>query len=93
MNSVIDWLERHLLPLANNLASVRWLVALRDAFISTLPISLTGSVAILIKSLIIAANRNWGWHVFYQLMQPSISICNFVWRGSVAMFALFFVLS
>ena len=93
MNSVIDWLERHLLPLANNLASVRWLVALRDAFISTLPISLTGSVAVLIKSLIIAANRNWGWHVFYQLMQPSISICNFVWRGSVAMFALFFVLS
>lgn len=70
MNSVIDWLERHLLPLANNLASVRWLVALRDAFISTLPISLTGSVAVLIKSLIIAANRNWGWHVFYQLMQP-----------------------
>ncbi|GHV99421.1 permease IIC component [Lactobacillus nasalidis] len=90
---MIDWLERYLLPLANDLASVRWLVALRDAFVSTLPISLTGSVAVLIKSLIVAADRNWGWHVFYQVMQPTVATCNFVWRGSVAMFALFFVLS
>ena len=93
MNKLIDFLEKHLLPLAQNLASTGWLVALRDAFISTLPISLTGSVAVLVKSLIIAAKRDLGWKLFYQLLSPAVDICNFVWRGSVAMFALFFALS
>ncbi|MDD6386989.1 MAG: PTS sugar transporter subunit IIC, partial [Lactobacillus equicursoris] len=63
MNRAADWLERYLLPLANQIAAVRWLVALRDAFVSTLPITVTGSFAVLIKSLINAADKNWNWHV------------------------------
>ncbi|MEE8856951.1 MAG: PTS transporter subunit EIIC [Lactobacillus sp.] len=93
MNRAADWLERYLLPLANQIAAVRWLVALRDAFVSTLPITVTGSFAVLIKSLINAADKNWNWHVLATLLQPLVGACNFVWRGSVAMFALFFALA
>lgn len=34
MSRLVKWLEDYVLPVANRLGQVRWLVALRDAFIS-----------------------------------------------------------
>ena len=41
-------IEKHILPLANKLSSQRHLKAIRDAFISLMPIALMGGVAAVI---------------------------------------------
>ena len=50
MSRLVAWLEDYILPLANKLAQTHWLVALRDAFVSVMPITIAGSLAVLIKS-------------------------------------------
>ena len=48
MSSLVKWLETYVLPPASRLAQVRWLVAMRDTFISLLPITMAGSIAMLL---------------------------------------------
>ena len=59
MSRLVAWLEDYILPLANKLAQTHWLVALRDAFVSVMPITIAGSLAVLIKSLIEAGELTW----------------------------------
>lgn len=93
MNRLVYWMENNLLPIANRIAQIRWLVALRNAFVSVMPITIAGSVAVLIKSLIDAARTQLGWDTFAFAMQPLTRISNIVWRGSFALFALFLSVS
>lgn len=93
MSRLVKWLEDYVLPLASRLGQVRWLVALRDAFISLMPITIAGSLAVLIKSLIEAARVHLGWKAFAFVMQPLVSISNLVWRGTFSLFAFFFALA
>jgi PTS system cellobiose-specific IIC component len=93
MNRLVYWMENNLLPIANRIAQIRWLVALRNAFVSVMPITIAGSVAVLIKSLIDAARTQLGWDTFAFAMQPLAKISNIVWRGSFALFALFLAVS
>lgn len=93
MNRLVYWMENNLLPIANRIAQIRWLVALRNAFFSVMPITIAGSVAVLIKSLIDAARTQLGWDTFAFAMQPLTRISNIVWRGSFALFALFLAVS
>ncbi|MCT6920232.1 MAG: hypothetical protein M3Z49_13565, partial [Bifidobacteriales bacterium] len=82
MSRLVTWLEDYILPLANKLGQTHWLVALRDAFISVMPITIAGSVAVLLRSLIAAAKSELGWHTFAWAMQPLVLVCNVVWRGT-----------
>ena len=93
MNRIVRWLEDYVLPLANRIGQVRWLVALRDAFVSLMPITMAGSLAVLIKSLVHAADVNLGWHTFAFAMQPLVNISNLVWRGTFSLFAFLFALA
>ncbi len=93
MSRLVKWLEDYVLPLANRLGQVRWLVALRDAFISLMPITIAGSLAVLIKSLITAAKVHLGWNTFAFAMQPLVSISDLVWRGTFSLYACFFALA
>lgn len=93
MSRLVAWLEDYILPLANKLAQTSWLVALRDAFVSVMPITIAGSIAVLIKSLIEAARVNLGWQTFAWIMQPLTLVSNVVWRGTFALFALFLSMS
>lgn len=89
MSRLVKWLEDYVLPIANNLAQIRFLVALRNAFVSIIPITIAGSLAVLIKSLIIASREHLGWKTFAFIMQPLVSISDIVWRGTFSLFALF----
>ncbi|KRM04966.1 hypothetical protein FC59_GL000378 [Lactobacillus kitasatonis DSM 16761 = JCM 1039] len=89
----MKWLEDYVLPIASRLGQVRWLVALRDAFISLMPITIAGSLAVLIKSLITAAKVHLGWNTFAFAMQPLVSISDLVWRGTFSLYACFFALA
>ena len=93
MSRLVKWLENYVLPVANRLGQVRWLVALRDAFISLMPITIAGSLAVLIKSLITAAKVHLGWNTFAFAMQPLVSISDLVWRGTFSLYACFFALA
>lgn len=93
MSRLVRWLEDYVLPIASRLGQIRWLVALRDAFVSLMPITIAGSLAVLIKSLIEAAQTHLGWTTFAFAMQPLVSISNLVWRGTFSLFAFFFALA
>lgn len=93
MSRLVKWLEDYVLPIASRLGQERWLVALRDAFISLMPITIAGSLAVLIKSLITAAKVHIGWNTFAFAMQPLVSISDLVWRGTFSLYACFFALA
>lgn len=93
MNRIVNWLENYVLPVANRLAQIRWLVALRNAFISIMPITIAGSLAVLIKSLILAARDHLGWYAFAFALRPLVGVCDIVWRGTFSLFALFLAAS
>ena len=83
MSSLVKWLETYVLPPASRLAQVRWLVAMRDTFISLLPITMAGSIAMLFNSIIRAAKVQMHWDTFYSLMQPVVAIDNIIWEGTI----------
>lgn len=89
MNRIVAWLEDYVLPLAARLGQVRWLVALKNAFVSVIPITMAGSLAVLIKSLVEIANDQLGWHALTVALKPILSISQIVWRGTFSLFALF----
>lgn len=93
MSRIVAWLEDYILPLANKLGQVRWLVALKNAFISIMPITMAGSLAVLIKSLIEAGRDHLGWKAFAYILQPLISISDIVWRGTFSLYALFLAIA
>ena len=93
MNKIVAWLEKRVLPFANSIAQIRWLVALRNAFISIMPITIVGSLAVLIKSLIEVAKDQVYLKPIADILYPIDVISNIVWRGSFSLFALFLVVA
>ena len=90
MNAIINWLNKHLVPVAAKIGSIRWLVALRDAFISIMPIMLAGSVASVLNAIFRDVPTNLGWMGVVNSMQWLISINAMVWTGSTAILGLLF---
>ncbi|RMC40146.1 PTS sugar transporter subunit IIC [Lactobacillus sp. ESL0233] len=90
MNALINWLNKHVVPVAAKIGSIRWLIALRDAFIAMMPLMLAGSVANVINSLIRDLPNQFGWTGFVNSMQWLIGINAMVWTGSTAILGLLF---
>jgi PTS system cellobiose-specific IIC component len=90
MEGFVRWLRRYVLPWAGQIGRIGWLTALRDAFVSTLPINIAGSIAVLIVSLVRAAGTQLHWTAFVFAMSPLVGIANIVWQGTFKLFALFF---
>lgn len=93
MNRIVAWLEHYVLPAASKIGQIRWLVALRDAFVSIIPITIAGSAAVLIRSLVLAAKVHWHWNLFAGIMTPLVKISAIVWQGTFALFAIYFALA
>ncbi|MDR0922069.1 MAG: PTS transporter subunit EIIC [Lactobacillales bacterium] len=52
MNGLTAWLEKYFIPVAGKIGAQKHLVALRDAFIGTLPLTMAGSIAVMINAII-----------------------------------------
>lgn len=52
MNGLTAFLEKYFVPVAAKIGSQKHLVALRDAFISTMPITMAGSIAVLLNAFL-----------------------------------------
>ena len=95
MNGFSNWMEKSFVPIAAKIGSEKHLVAIRDAFIAVMPITMAGSVASLLN---VFFRDLWAENVFNNPAIPDamnwlISINANVWWGTTAMFALVFVFS
>lgn len=71
MQKLIDFLEKHFVPVAGKIGSQRHLVAIRDGFAVIMPLIIAGSLGVLINAFPIKAYQNFmigifgeGWTTF-----------------------------
>ncbi|MDA3731313.1 PTS sugar transporter subunit IIC [Niameybacter massiliensis] len=88
-----EWLEKHFLPVAAKIGAEKHLVAIRDAFISIMPITMAGAVATLLNVFFRDLPTQFGWTGFVDTMSPIIGINSNVWWGTLAILSLVFVFS
>ena len=93
MEKFMKWMEEKFVPVAAKISSQRHLVAIRDSFISILPITMVGSVAVLLNVIFRDLPNNYGFPGFAEFMAPVISINGVVWFASIAILSLVFVIS
>ncbi|MDN6161866.1 MAG: PTS transporter subunit EIIC [Atopostipes sp.] len=93
MDRFTSWMEEHFLPIATKIGGQRHLVAIRDSFIGIMPITMVGSVAVLLNVFFRDLPTEWGWTGFVEAMEPLIGVNGNVWFGSIAILALTFVFS
>ena len=83
-------IEKHILPLANKLSSQRHLKAIRDAFISLMPITLMGGVAAVIGAAPVTEETTNGfllaWASFAQDNATLLSWINALTLGGMAVY-------
>ena len=90
MNAFIGWLNRHVVPIAAKIGSIRWLVALRDAFIAIIPAMMAGAVSTVLNVLICDIPTQFKWMGIVDSMQWLIGINAMVWTGTLAILGLLF---
>ncbi|MCH4057222.1 MAG: PTS sugar transporter subunit IIC [Lactobacillaceae bacterium] len=90
MQAIMNWLEKYVVPIATKIGSIKWLMALRDGFIATMPITMAGSLSTLLNALLQTYPEQWGWTGFVNAVQPIITIDGTVWNGSLAIFSIYF---
>lgn len=93
MNALIKWLEKYVVPVATKIGSIRWLVALRDAFIATMPATMAGSIALILNTFVRDIPTQFGWTKFVDNMQWLIGINGQVWTGTIAVIGLIFAMT
>lgn len=93
MKKFMEWMELRFVPVASKIASQKHLVAIRDSFIVIMPITMVGSIAVLLNVLFRDLPNNYGFPEFAQKMSSIISINGIVWFASIAILSLVFVIS
>lgn len=94
MNFLVSFLERYFVPIAAKIGNERHLLALRDAFIAMMPITMTGAFAVMLNAIIRDLpsdpnvlgpdnfiTNNW-------LSQQIIAINGLLWNGTIAIIAI-----
>lgn len=58
MNGFTNWMEKHFVPIAAKIGSQKFLVAIRDAFIAIMPITMAGAFSTLLMYFFAIYQRN-----------------------------------
>ncbi len=90
MNGFIKWSEKNLVPVAAKIGGQRHLISIRDGFIAILPLTLAGSLAVLLNVFLRDIPTALGKTGFVEAMTPVININGQVWWATIAMMALVF---
>lgn len=90
MNHLIKFLEKYFVPVVSSIGSQRHLVAIRDGFVSIMPLIIVGSLSILFNNLPIPVYQDFmqsllgeGWTTF----------ADNIFRGTVSVMSLLVVFS
>lgn len=86
-----SFMEAHFMPLAAKIGSQKHLVAVRDSFIAIMPVTMVGSIAVLLNVFLRDLPTQAGWTGFVKAMSPIININGNVYFGSIVILALAFV--
>lgn len=78
------------MEISGKIGSQRHLVAIRDSFISLMPVTMAGSVAVLLNVFFRDIPNNLGADGFAKAMQPLIDINGYVYSGTIAIMAMVF---
>lgn len=80
MNGFIAFMEKHFMPTAGRIAAQRHLVAIRDAFLVTMPLMILGSLAVLINNFPIDAFQKFMSSIFTEEVWKSFG--GNIWNGT-----------
>ncbi|WP_207694473.1 PTS system, cellobiose-specific IIC component [Enterococcus sp. DIV0212c] len=96
MNGLTMWMEKYLVPIAGKIGSEKHLVALRDAFIGTMPATMAGSVALMINAIIRDLPKQFNTSYDYTqipVINEIVGINGYIWNGTIAIAGLIFAFS
>ena len=60
MNGFTNWMEKHFVPIAAKIGSQKFLVAIRDAFIAIMPITMAGGIFNIIECIFSRSTNGMG---------------------------------
>ena len=95
MNAFINWMELHFMPIAEKIANQRHLIAIRDGFIAIMPVTMVGSIAVLLNVFFRDLPNEWfgEGNAFVSAMTPLISVNGNVYFGSIVILGMAFTIS
>lgn len=85
-----SWMEEKFVPVAAKIGSQKHLVAIRDAFISIMPITMAGSIAVLLNAIVRDLPAKFGLTGITDTFQWLIGINGNVWWGTLATLSMVF---
>lgn len=91
MGAFNSFMEAHFMPVAAKIGSQKHLVAIRDSFIAIMPVTMVGSIAVLLNVFLRDLPTQAGMTGFVKAMGPIISVNGNVYFGSIVILALAFV--
>lgn len=90
-NKFMDFMSQKLMPLATKISNLKYLKVLRNAFISTMPIVMCGSIALLINAFLVDFPQQFGFTGITETFQWLVDINNLIFNGSLAIVSIVFV--
>lgn len=91
MGAFNSFMEAKFMPIAARIGSQKHLVAIRDSFIAIMPITMVGSIAVLLNVFLRDLPSQAGMTGFVEAMTPIINVNGNVYFGSIVILALAFV--
>ena len=98
MDSFISFMEKRFLPVAAKVGNQRHLIAIRDAFVTTMPLMILGAFATLLNNLPIPASTNFMNSVFSKTVGTGADKAYIwtkfggnAWSGTFAILSVFIV--
>ena len=93
MNKLMESIEKYLLPIASKISNQKFLIALRNSFIGTMPVVMTGSIALLLNAFLVDVPGEFGNTSIPQTFSWFVDINNLIFKGSLAIVSLLFIFS
>lgn len=91
MGAFTTFMEEKFMPVAARIGSQKHLVAVRDSFIAIMPITMVGSIAVLLNVFLRDLPSQAGMTGFVKAMDPIIGVNGNVYFGSIVILSLAFV--
>ena len=91
MNKYLDLMQEKLSPIAVKVGNQKFLVALRDSFVGTMPVIMTGSVALLLNAFLVDLPQQFHLEGITKAFQWLVDINNLVFKGSIPIVSLLFI--
>lgn len=93
MNKWMDKFSDTLQPIAMKIGNQKFLIALRNAFVGTMPVIMTGSIAILLNAFFVDFPMQFGFEWITPYFQWLVNINNLIFGASIAIVSLIFIFS